>query len=104
MPSFREMLVKCSPTHVNKVAADFTREFNTQTMQLVEPIRDWLAIPGQGELQGVVDLFFAIKIGLGISSARSCHSSIIFGKQSIEFLLSLSLRHSLLPLDVYSSI
>ena len=41
----REVLVKCTPTHVDKVAADLAAEFNAKAMELVEPKWYRLSVP-----------------------------------------------------------
>ncbi len=50
-----EMPLKGSPAPVGCPPTNLTLELLVQPMQLVQPVGDGLAVPAQGQLQGVVD-------------------------------------------------
>mmetsp|Transcript_27433 Transcript_27433/g.77615 ORF Transcript_27433/g.77615 Transcript_27433/m.77615 type:complete len:277 (-) Transcript_27433:776-1606(-) len=68
MPPLLEVPLKRAAAPVRSVAADLALELLVQTVQLVEPVRDGLAIPSQWQLQRVVDvLVFLVAVVFQLS-------------------------------------
>ena len=58
MPTLLEVSIKGLPTHVQEIRTDFTLVLDTETVQLVQPVRNGLAVPSKRKLERVVDPLF----------------------------------------------
>lgn len=100
MPCFIEMLIKSPPTHIHEIPAYLAWKLDAQTMQLVKPIRNRLAIPGQWELERVVDLLVARRVALVVGTTRPEGGLGRLGEEGVKLLLALTFRHALSALNV----
>ncbi len=55
VPPLLEVPVKVAPAAVHLAAADLARELDVEAVELVEPVRDRLAVPPERQVQRVVD-------------------------------------------------
>jgi len=69
MSPFLEVLLKCTPSPVAGTAAYFALKLLTETVQLVQPVRDWLAVPPHRQILRVVfdTVFVAVIASYGHS-------------------------------------
>mmetsp|Transcript_10801 Transcript_10801/g.27191 ORF Transcript_10801/g.27191 Transcript_10801/m.27191 type:complete len:325 (-) Transcript_10801:4-978(-) len=78
VPGLLEVLLEGAPPEVREVAADLALELLVEPVQLVEPVRNRLAVPAHGELERVVDdvlvivllLLVLARHGAGAGAAR----------------------------------
>ena len=59
------------PTLVAEIAADLALEFHPETVQLVQPVGDGLAVPAEREVERVVDRPFLVALFLLLLSRRA---------------------------------
>lgn len=91
---------KGSPSHIDMIRADFTTIFYTKTMQLVQPIRNRLAIPAERQFERIVYsfffFFFLCSSVCSSSWSRKCWLSLIqellFTFPSCEWEATLHIR------------
>ena len=60
MAPLLEVTIESSPAPIRLVAAYFTFVLHAKTVQLVQPIWNWLAIPAQWQVQWIVERTFFI--------------------------------------------
>lgn len=91
MPPFGKMMLKCFRTFICEIAAYLAAVIQIKTVQLVQPVRNWLAIPTEWQIFRIVWhiiwIFFLLLwftvitiavLSLGISS-RLLPLNILFG-------------------------
>ena len=101
MAGLVEVLVEGAPAHVDEVAADLARELDAEPVQLVQPVRDRLAVPGQGQFERVVHFRARVAVGVRVVSAgRVGQVGRRVGEEGVEFHLALPLGHALFALHV----
>eukprot|EP00050_Salpingoeca_kvevrii_P007597 m.297255 g.297255 ORF g.297255 m.297255 type:complete len:443 (-) comp13570_c0_seq1:266-1594(-) len=96
MAPLAKVLLKRLEALVDLVATDFARIGDVQAMQLVEPVRDWLAIPSKRKALGVVDGALVVLLNL----------LLVVAENGSDFLLLVELvgRAGLLALNVLAGL
>jgi hypothetical protein len=60
MGAYLEMSVKVFSAHIYMVRAYFAAVLDAQSVQLVQPIRNWFAVPAEGKFERIVDTLFLL--------------------------------------------
>jgi hypothetical protein len=55
VPPLLKMHLECPSTPVTVVSANLALIFDAKTVQLVQPVRNWLSVPSQRQVLGIVD-------------------------------------------------
>lgn len=83
-----EVLLKVFSAHVLVPAANLTRKFLTESVQLVQPVRNRLPVPTQGQLERVVNLLLLVILLFTSVTVRVDGSEFNDGFDQFEFPLS----------------
>ncbi len=95
-----EMLIERPSAHIYKIPADLAGELDAQAVEFVEPVWDGFAVPGEGELEGVVD-FVVARVRVGVCAVLVLGGEGgVRGKEGFEFHGALAVCHAGFALDV----
>lgn len=73
-----------SPAHVDVVRANFAPVLHSKTMQLVQPVRDGLAIPSERQLERVVDPLLLVFV---FTFSTACFAGLVGRRAGLGLLL-----------------
>lgn len=89
VPPLFEVPLECATAPVAIVAADLTFELLVETVQLVKPVWNWLAIPTQRQLEWVVDVGILILILIASTSTIQWGVWLALLQLSLQLLIRL---------------